>query len=542
MHLPFTRTNRLLTQAAGRPTQRARGGVAFFEPLEGRVLMSTYYVSVSGNNSHSGTSLASAWQTIAKVNSIHFKPGDTILFQGGKTFSGGLKPANGGTATTPITFGSYGSGRAIISSGKSDGAYVLDKGGIWFKNLKFVGTPNGTNHNGVYFEARSGNRYNVRVDNCQISGYGYAGVRVFGNNQSGYGFTDLQITHCSIHDNVDFGILTNSPRRNVHKSVYIAYNDVYNTWGSSFATGSGIVVGCANLAVVVGNTAHNNGFKGGDGAVGIWTFGSTDVWIQFNESYNNHAVGRADGDGIDFDADTQNSVMQYNYSHDNDGAGLMFDQWKSNSFFTNDLMRYNVSQNNGRKNGYAGINVFGEIGNSTIYNNVVYNSVGTAAVRIRFSALGGSYVKGLRFANNIIDTTGGRPLIDVTSNELHGSNLRFIGNTYWSNGSTPRFIFGKTYASLSAWQAATGQEKLNGKSVGLFTNPQLVKPGGGGTVGAANLATLSAYRLKSTSPLINRGLNVASIFGTRKVTRDFYGDAVPQGSAYEIGVDEVVGR
>jgi hypothetical protein len=49
-----------------------------------------YYVSPSGSDANSGTSPGGAWQTISKVNSTIFSPGDNIYFEGGETFSGSL--------------------------------------------------------------------------------------------------------------------------------------------------------------------------------------------------------------------------------------------------------------------------------------------------------------------------------------------------------------------------------------------------------------------------------------------------------------------
>ena len=62
---------------------------------------------------------------------------------------------------------------------------------------------------------------------------------------------------------------------------------------------------------------------------------------------------------------------------------------------------------------------------------------------------------------------------------------------------------------------ATGQEKLaNGTLTGTSTNPLFVAPGGGGTIGNANLLnTLSAYKLQSTSPLKNTAMNLVTTFG-----------------------------
>ena len=46
----------------------------------------------------------------------------------------------------------------------------------------------------------------------------------------------------------------------------------------------------------------------------------------------------------------KNSVMQYNYSHDNDGAGYLLAQFTYAREFTNNIVRYNISENDGRKN------------------------------------------------------------------------------------------------------------------------------------------------------------------------------------------------
>jgi hypothetical protein len=522
---------------------------SLIELLETRRLLSTtYYVSNGGDDAHTGTSPTTAWRTIAMVNSISLQPGDRVLFQSGQSFGGSLKPKTGGTPASPIQFSTFGGTvRAVINSGKSDGALVYNLEGLWFEYLTFTGAPNGASHDGVRFEINGGGtRTNIGVDSCVITGYGSTGVHIIAD-QSKDRFVNVWIAGNSIHDCVDAGINTTAPVRNAHVSFYIARNDIYHINGDPHkgVTGSGIVLGDVDGATVELNTIHQNGEKYGNGGAAVWTTGSNRIVLQHNEGYQNRAPRGADGDGFDFDADTMNSIMQFNYSHDNDGAGLMFDQWKSNSLFTGNVIRYNVSQNNAIRNSrYAGISVFGHVANSLIYNNDVYQSSGsssTAGVRILYSALGGSFVNGLRVANNIIVTTGGRALIDVESRELnHGSNLTFAGNDYWSSGAAVKFSFGGTYSSLASWQAATGQEKLDGKSVGIFADPKLSAAGKGGNLGAQQLATLSAYLLQGSSPLINHGIDVDSIFGGPAITTDFYGDHAPQGSGYEIGADEVV--
>src|SRR5207247_5977493 len=48
-------------------------------------------------------------------------------------------------------------------------------------------------------------------------------------------------------------------------------------------------------------------------------------------------------------------------------------------------------------------------------------------------------------------------------------------------------------------------------------------------------SNLMSYKLQSTSPMINAGLNLASLFGVSTGGKDFWGNATPVGGAYDIG-------
>src|SRR5690349_12237081 len=66
----------------------------------------TYYVDcAAGADTNNGTSTATAWRTINKVNSTTFGPGDSILFKRGTTCAGSLVFTSGGTSTSRITIG-----------------------------------------------------------------------------------------------------------------------------------------------------------------------------------------------------------------------------------------------------------------------------------------------------------------------------------------------------------------------------------------------------------------------------------------------------
>jgi hypothetical protein len=83
----------------------------------GQAAAASFYVSPGGSDSAAGTSQATAWRSVAKVNAAQLSPGDTVLFQGGATFPGLLEPKGSGATGRPISFGSYGSGRANLAGG-----------------------------------------------------------------------------------------------------------------------------------------------------------------------------------------------------------------------------------------------------------------------------------------------------------------------------------------------------------------------------------------------------------------------------------------
>ena len=92
-----------------------------YETLESRQLLSTYYVSSSGGND-AWNGLAAAyvsgttgpWQTVAKVDSVAFAPGDNVLFKRGDVFRGTTLVGCSGTAAGRVTYGAYGDSTAAL--------------------------------------------------------------------------------------------------------------------------------------------------------------------------------------------------------------------------------------------------------------------------------------------------------------------------------------------------------------------------------------------------------------------------------------------
>src|SRR5215469_9045970 len=78
----------------------------------------TYYVdATAGSDANSGTSPASAWRSVAKVNATRFGPGDRILFKRGDTWREVLAPDSSGETGNPIVIDAYVTGAAPILTG-----------------------------------------------------------------------------------------------------------------------------------------------------------------------------------------------------------------------------------------------------------------------------------------------------------------------------------------------------------------------------------------------------------------------------------------
>jgi len=111
--------------------------------ITSQVFATTYYVdATTGNDNNSGTSPATAWKTIAKVNNSYFNPGDSILFKRGEVWREQLNVPSSGSPSNPIIFGAYGSGNvSIISGADLITGWSLHRTNIWKASCSSVYTP-----------------------------------------------------------------------------------------------------------------------------------------------------------------------------------------------------------------------------------------------------------------------------------------------------------------------------------------------------------------------------------------------------------------
>lgn len=525
--------------------------------LTGEARGNTFYLSVSGNDARSGLSPQAAWRSLERLNKERLAPGDTVYLEGGQEFPGNLVLAAKGLSqpSAPVTVTSYGEGRATIRPRQGDGVIAENRGGVHLKNLivQGPGRSDPAGGHGIHLLASSsqGEKYkDVTLEGIDVHGFHGNGIYVNSTHPSDPGFVNLVIAGCTVYDNGNNGVETSGVFRKGTTAHYPHQNVTvrdcvfhHNTGRPGLKThsGSGIVVAFVDGAFVEYCEAHHNGGENnapGGGPVGIWGWEVNRLVIQHCESHHNESQG-GDGGGFDLDGGATNSVMQYNYSHDNAGTGFGLFQFADAHPFRNNTVRYNISQNDGQRRG-GGIGFWasasnGGISSAHVYNNTVYvgSTQNGAGIDDTLDLEDQTHVHNAGVFNNIIVTAPGKRAIDIP---VPGDAWRFRGNCYYTYGGPIQIAWGAdTFASLDAWRASTGQEQDSG----LELDPRLAQPGAGPTIGdARKLPTLSAYTLKPGSPAIDKGLDLKTLLGIDTGARDFYGGAVPTGASFDIGAHE----
>jgi hypothetical protein len=426
-----------------------------------RASAADYYVSAAGADTNPGT-LALPWRTLARVTAADLEPGDRVLLRGGDVFTDTLllDESDAGTATSPVVISSYGAGQAALAPSSGPGIFVYNAAGVDVSNLRIAGR---WTDSGISFYTDLGGDVlldRIHIDNVDVSGFGDNGIDI-GSWNGATGYRDVRVTRSRLHSNGRTGLLIYAEARNVHRSVYVGQVSAYSNPGITGATtntGSGIVLGGVNGGTIEDSVAYDNGANctASEGPVGIWTYDSTAITIQRNESYRNRSGGTADGGGFDLDQNVSNSIVQDNYSHDNAGAGFLLAHGLATDLHTGNVVRNNRSENDGWQNGNGGIEIWGRVRNVEIYGNTVArsDSISTGSnIRIWNAGVPDRYTSGVHVHDNIFQTATLSPFVLVTSAALAGAtDLRFFSNTYEGSGT---WTWGAAvYTTTTAWLAS----------------------------------------------------------------------------------------
>lgn len=487
----------------------------------------SYYVdAVNGNDNNTGTSTSTAWKTLSKINSKTFGAGDKILFKSGGVWDGQCHPMGSGTAASSIKVDIYGgTAKAVINGGGTVSAsFLLENQEYWeIKNLELTNNSSVADvyRAGLDVQGKNAGRTlnHIYVSDLYVhdvkgysSGHEAGGISI-GDASTISGkatpFNDVKVENCTISNCSRLGIVIKSlcvNRGSVtwgtnnyapHTNIAIRNNVLTNIGGD------GIIVFASTSPVIEYNVVNGAGQTATDPAIALWVHNSSNALIQYNECYNTQAlVGNTDGQGFDLDIQTENSTVQYNYSHDNKGGfiGLYQDGISANGT-KNNTIRYNISQNDGKK-------IFlqaGPVYNNSYYNNTVFVGSRNNADICQFWSWNG-YSDSTYFKNNIFYKVG-------------SGGYQFSSST--NNVFEYNCFFGYHPAS-----EPTDMHKIT-------SDPGLVSPGSGGVGRALD----SSYKLLSTSPCKDTGVAIAG-----SGNNDYGGNTVPYNNGVDMGAYEYNGQ
>jgi hypothetical protein len=501
----------------------------------GKFKTNTYYVFPSGNDTNPGT-MEQPWMSVDKVNSIDLNPGDTVYFQGNQTFSGTLKldSLDLGEEDLNIVITSYGKGKARIDGGQnpslhSDGCHFLS---VEQLEMRGNGRKEGNTSDGIFIT----NGRSVNIDQVEVYGFQHSGLHL-------HRCIDLKVTNVYAHDNGFAGIhvtgtTAGDPVNYDNENIYIGYCVAENNPGDPTVlrghSGNGILASSVDGGVIEYCESFNNGWDmpwDGNGPVGIWIWDCTNFMIQYCISHDNKThPGARDGGGFDFDGGVSNSVLQYCFSFNNQGTGIGLYEYGGAKTWENNIVRYNISQNDGQTHdGSLGIwkGERGMMRNCEIYNNTFYNSNPHGNAIWLFNSH-----PGFNFRNNIF-IYNGRFLYEGH----HFEHEVFQGNVYW-NLSGGFELDG--YKSIEQWAKTTGNEMVEGSVAGIFADPLLKAPGTVTVTDPIKISaeTLSGYQLQQGSPLIDKGLDLKELFGIDPGETDILGTTIPRGEGFDVGAVE----
>jgi hypothetical protein len=494
--------------------------------IAAKIHSTDYYLSPRGSDVSPG-SRQKPFQTIERLNQIDLEPGDRVLFEGESSYSGTitLDLDDSGEADRPVILTSFGTGRAVIDGGAEQGLVFENCAFVLAQDLSIhgLGRKSGNSANGIEIL----HAQNIIVSRIEVSGFQHAGIHISGSQH-------IKLTGIHAHDNGAAGINSSD---DMSADIYVTHCLAENNPGDPTIldnhSGNGIVIGRVKKALIEYCEASYNGWdmpRIGNGPVGIWTWDSDSVVIQHCVSHHNRSTG-IDGGGFDLDGGATHAILQYNYSHNNHGAGYLLCQYPGAPRFADNIVRYNISQDDGLTNHNAGIFVY--VGdslmmNTDVYNNTIYNSKGAA---VAFGI--GEYYKGplpqMTFRNNIFVSGGA---------QIQGpyDMARFEGNLYWAMGDGGFVV--DEYTDFEQWAKATGQEMIDGNIVGHYADPLLNKTGQWLITDPMQLRQLQAYRLQAQSPAIDAGLDLKKLFQLDPGKMDFYGNAIPANRRFDVGACE----
>ena len=488
--------------------------------LEGRASATFYVDAKNGSDKNDGMSPEKAFKSLFKVSSKYYQPGDKILFKKGCTFSGGLVINGYGLANSRIEIGTYGSGSQPVISARGGTALMLKAEYATLDGLE-VTNPSGTK--GIYVApGKTGVIKGVVVQNCYVHDvntkestfvYDNAGISAGTGGAEPTWYDGLVIKNNTVKNVARVGIYLSTSWANRYgfgwgqEGYYKNDNDGWwpyenariegNTVDSP--RGDGILVIGGRNTVIERNVVYNafsskKTFKDQTACAGLWTINTNNTKVQYNEvGYTKLPLTQngADGEGYDIDCAENGTIVQYNYSHNNEGGFLLLCDTEPGykNVSKNHVVRYNLSVNDATKSGQGVFMMTSTRANTAIYNNTIVavggsrnliNTFGGKCTNFTFTNnifygnaklnLGGEGVESFKFENNVL--AGGASALSgknvtVTGSKTADPKFKNAGATDYKNKKAMIDAFTPTNKISGASSIANnGGKDINGADIG----------------------------------------------------------------------------
>lgn len=418
---------------------------------------SVYYVSHSENMPKiKDTELIFSSASNDILQQIKPKSGDQILFQSGDFFQGSLNIEAQGKPESLIKIGRFGKGNRPVLDGNGAKAVIslLNPAYFIIENLEIM---NENGDYGILVEAKdAGELNNISIQDCEIHSvflaskkkevatnddnkyHGGIKVIIYKGEQPSW-WNGFVVQRNYIHN---LGLCGFSIRSEylLHKNArgneapYPSLNVLMENNIIKNIIRDGVIMAEVDGAIMQYNEVCRTGQMGL--ANGIWFWDAQNSVIQRNIGYECHSF-QNDGGPFSIDYYSTNCAIQYNYSYNNDGPGMMaFGNHESGK---GNLIKGNISYNDNRMNqddGFATITILSAATEVIVEGNTVIAGSGT---------------------NYLVDHLDweGKPLdVLYRNNKFYGNNkakfgrflntgAKFEGNIFTNVPNLPENIIGK---------------------------------------------------------------------------------------------------
>ncbi len=455
----------------------------------------------------SGALPGEAWKTLDRANRATFAPGDRLLLRSGCVFTGTLSPQGSGEPGRPILIDRYGTGALPRIDGNGAMAAVLLKDQQYWEiaNLKITnsaGTP-GLRRGVLVVSERAGVLSHIHLRDLEVTDVagqlgadmvskrtGGIGIEARGVEQAGR-FDDLRIERCRVErvDNVGIYLWSEpGPHPRHPRWAELRFTNVVVRGNRLDDIGkNAIVVRASEAPLIEGNLVARAASRLHGNA--IYVFGSKNALIQGNEVHHTRYDG-LEGAAYDSDFNSEGTIIQYNYSHENGGGLANICASPPRGYNDGTIIRYNVSRDETDRV----IAFDGPATNTLIHNNTVFVSKGLAPRIVEFDVFGKSlgYADRVRIVNNIFVNEGAGTYVKGQATNVSFEANCFAGSHPLSEPEDPR--------------KETGAPK--------FADPGSV---------ASGIASTAGYRLLPGSPCAASGIPIRP-----RPERDLLGVPVPE--------------